>query len=170
MAYRGIRGGRRLEDRMHEDIKLAEEIDNNKKAGLVYIVRAGALGNPVKIGFVWNENRLRKRIQDIQHGNHERLVVIRTMPGLNQTEKWMHRHFWHLRITGEWYRFDPEMLTVSPPRPSVYNLTATERNILLHHIRESEARSLGLAVVAPLYGEYRERLMRAVDEDEEKST
>jgi hypothetical protein len=77
----------------------------------VYFIRAGDTG-PVKIGWTGNVEVRRKNLQ----GNHvEPLHLLRVIEGSRQRERWLHRHFAALRLTGEWFRFDAEMLTIEPP-------------------------------------------------------
>jgi hypothetical protein len=76
----------------------------------VYFARAGNDG-PVKIGTATD---VPARIAELQSGNHEVLSVVRLMDGGRRLEAWLHHHFARLRIRGEWFQYDPAMLTVSP--------------------------------------------------------
>lgn len=44
-----------------------------------------------------------------------KLMLLRAVQGNFKTEKWIHSYFFDLKLTGEWFRFSPDMLTVSPP-------------------------------------------------------
>lgn len=77
----------------------------------VYIIRAGDAG-PVKIGWTDDVEARRKQIQ-VSH--HEPLCVVRLIiDGRRQTERWLHKRFAALRLVGEWFQFDPDMLVVEP--------------------------------------------------------
>jgi hypothetical protein len=66
----------------------------------VYMIR---LGDRVKIGFTTN---LRQRMYDLPH--EEILAVV---PGTVVDERRCHAAFAHLRVAGEWFRAEPELLT-----------------------------------------------------------
>lgn len=68
--------------------------------------------NVVKIG--WSTN-VEARITGLQISNHRPLRVLRVIEGSSATELWMHKRYKHLRMTGEWFRFDDEMFTIEPP-------------------------------------------------------
>lgn len=70
-----------------------------------YFIRAGAEG-PVKIGL---SNDVFDRLCNLQVGHHEELRIIRLIRG--DAEKAMHRRFHANRIRGEWFKFDPAMMT-----------------------------------------------------------
>ena len=77
----------------------------------VYIVRPGDQ-LVVKIGWALNPEARRRALQ----GTHwEELRIIRTFPGTQSAEAWMHRKFADLRVRSEWFTFDAAMLTVQPP-------------------------------------------------------
>ena len=77
----------------------------------VYFIRAGESG-AVKIGLTQN---IKERLIDLQCGNHERLILLREIPGGPLVERWLHRRFAEYKIHLEWFRFTDEMLTVEPP-------------------------------------------------------
>src|ERR1043166_2341981 len=77
----------------------------------VYFIRVGQDG-PVKIG---RANNPTQRLIDLQVSHYEELRLIRTVPGNKGVERWMQQRFAADRIRGEWYRFDPAMLTAGPP-------------------------------------------------------
>lgn len=78
---------------------------------VVYFLRAGE-GGPVKIG--WSK-RLSSRIGEIQTGSPVRLDLIRTISCESWVELWLHDQFSDNRLVGEWFVFDDEMLTITPP-------------------------------------------------------
>lgn len=67
--------------------------------GLVYFVRFGGL---VKIGWTGN---LKKRMAEVP--NEE---ILGTVPGTMEDEKRCHVAFAHLRVKGEWFRPEPDLL------------------------------------------------------------
>lgn len=79
--------------------------------GTVYFIRAGE-GGPVKIGYCTDTD---ERMNNLQTAHYDTLHLIRAVPGNRAKEKWLHRHFKDLRLRGEWFTFDPSMLTVEPP-------------------------------------------------------
>lgn len=77
----------------------------------VYIIRSGEKG-PVKIGRGANAEARRRALQTA----HPRpLVMLREIEGGRLVERWMHDRFSRLRLYGEWFRFEDEMLTIEPP-------------------------------------------------------
>ena len=76
----------------------------------VYFVQDGH-GN-VKIG---HTNYPDQRVAAMQPSNATKLQMIRVVDGCVYMEGWMHRRFSHARLIGEWFSFDPDMLTVEPP-------------------------------------------------------
>jgi len=77
----------------------------------VYLVQAGE-GGPVKIGVA---SDVAARLGDLQTAHYEELRLVRCIDGGRAHEQWLHRRFDHLRIRGEWFRFDPEMMEIEPP-------------------------------------------------------
>lgn len=73
-----------------------------------YIIRAGE-SEYVKIGRAMSPE---ERLKTLQIAHYETLRVIRVVTG--DAEKAFHRRFSSRRVRGEWFRFDPDMLTFSP--------------------------------------------------------
>lgn len=109
--------------------------DMAAKASIIYVI-GSTPDKPVKIGLTY---ALSKRLKGIQTGSADKLRVMRTVPGALPTEEWFHERFGHLRINGEWFTFDPEMLTVEPP------VFATE-------VGYPKPRPVGCKLVAQLVG------------------
>jgi hypothetical protein len=78
-----------------------------------YIVRAGDNG-PVKIG---RASDVARRVAELQLANPERLTVIRIIDTPFDNEAVLHARFAHRSLHGEWFSFDPEMLTFIPQQP-----------------------------------------------------
>lgn len=68
--------------------------------GVVYFVR---FQNLVKIGFTTN---MATRMASVPHDD-----ILGTVPGTMEDEKKCHAAFAHLRVQGEWFRPEPELLT-----------------------------------------------------------
>lgn len=77
----------------------------------VYIFQNLRTGD-VKIGFTSDINA---RISGIKSGAGADIALIRVMGGGRETERWMHKRFAHLRISGEWFSYHDDMLSVVPP-------------------------------------------------------
>jgi hypothetical protein len=77
----------------------------------VYFIRAGEDG-PIKIGVAV---RIAERLAALQTGTAAPLSLIREVPGSFAVEAWFHREFKNLHLSGEWFSFDPRMLSVNPP-------------------------------------------------------
>lgn len=75
-----------------------------------YILQAGAT-DMVKIG--WADSDVEGRRRELQCAHYEALSVIRVIECESFIERLMHRRFADRRVRGEWFRFSPEMLTVS---------------------------------------------------------
>jgi len=76
----------------------------------IYLIGDG--NGRVKIG--WAKD-VKKRLKTLQAANSEPLVIIRVIEGGRLGEKWLQRYYEDWRIGGEWFQFDNEMLTITPP-------------------------------------------------------
>ena len=72
----------------------------------VYFVRAGSDG-PIKIG--QTDNAVTDRLRTLQTGNHNELQLMACSRLLS--ERRLHQIFAHLRIRGEWFKAEPELLS-----------------------------------------------------------
>ncbi|MEN9924059.1 MAG: hypothetical protein RL268_185 [Pseudomonadota bacterium] len=72
----------------------------------VYFVRSGKHG-PIKIGFA---NTVRSRLHALRTAHHEELILLATMAGGAVQEQRMHEKFAHLRLRGEWFSPDEDLL------------------------------------------------------------
>jgi hypothetical protein len=66
----------------------------------------------VKIGV---SNTPGARMYELQCAHADELHLIRTIDGGPQTEWWLHKDFYPLRIRREWFLFSDEMLTIIAP-------------------------------------------------------
>lgn len=78
---------------------------------VVYFIQAGENG-PVKIG--WSK-KVAQRVIDLQTGNPVKLEVLRVVEAEQWAEGWFHGEFDDLWLQGEWFSFDPRMLSLAPP-------------------------------------------------------
>lgn len=69
-----------------------------REAGFVYFI---ASPRAVKIG---RSVDVPGRVGTLQRYNPDRLRVLGVLPGANELERALHRHFAKLRIVGEWFR------------------------------------------------------------------
>lgn len=71
--------------------------------GFVYFITDG---DAIKIGHATN---VKKRLSSLQSGHSKRLTVLTTVSGCVMSEYSLHQRFAHLRISGEWFRPEPEL-------------------------------------------------------------
>jgi hypothetical protein len=77
--------------------------------GDVYFVQPeGQPDANIKIGFTTQS--VAGRLGNLQCGSHERLSVLHHLPAQRRHEADLHERFKHLRVTGEWFRPEPELL------------------------------------------------------------
>lgn len=67
--------------------------------GIIYFITAGE-GRPIKIGFSTN---VQQRLESLQTGNHEQLVLLAEITGSKRDEILIHRAFASDRVRGEWF-------------------------------------------------------------------
>ena len=79
---------------------------------MIYFIRAiddsGSYFGPVKIG--WTSRLARDRIREMQPCSPVKLGIVLNCLGGRDMELWLHRRFKHLRLHGEWFRADRELL------------------------------------------------------------
>jgi hypothetical protein len=73
------------------------------KDGVIYFI---GFGDYVKIGFT---RQLQKRLENIQTGCPEPLVVYASIPGSMKLEYELHQRFALFRLHREWFRKTPEL-------------------------------------------------------------
>jgi len=66
----------------------------------------------VKIGTSTNPDL---RMKKLEHSEGQRMVLLRVIDGTYPHEKWMHINFVDDHIYGEWFKFNPTMMTVLIP-------------------------------------------------------
>ncbi len=73
---------------------------------MIYFVRCAAR-NAIKIGMAEDPS---KRLRALQTACPDPLEMLGTVPGERKQEKEFHRKFTHLRILGEWFRADQDLI------------------------------------------------------------
>lgn len=79
---------------------------------VTYFIREGTDG-PIKIG---KSNNPEKRMRGFQTHHAKRLQLLATTKAYEEGE--LHRRFAHLRLAGEWFRAEPELLDFIATLPS----------------------------------------------------
>lgn len=74
---------------------------------MVYFVTTES-GKYVKIGYT--DSGLKERLYNIQISNAEKLQVLGVMRGYAKTENELHKKFEHLRVNGEWFELNSDLL------------------------------------------------------------
>lgn len=81
---------------------------NETRGSFLYFIRAGEDG-PIKIGHAKLPDARRHALQP---GNHVQLNVVCIFPGGVDAEVAAHFAFRHLRIRGEWFRPEPDLMAL----------------------------------------------------------
>jgi hypothetical protein len=78
------------------------------RPGSVYFIQSGNSG-PVKIGFAADPE---SRMRGLQTGHPEKLRILAVLRNVSQRmEKNLHSRFGHLRMHGEWFRPESDLMT-----------------------------------------------------------
>lgn len=80
--------------------------------GWVYFIRAPGPNGLVKIGFA---RQPVQRLIDLQIGSPVELTLIGCHRGTMADETGWHRRFAHLRVRGEWFRYEPDLRKAIKP-------------------------------------------------------
>jgi hypothetical protein len=84
--------------------QIAARADGRPK---MYFIQTAS--GPIKIG--WTKSKKANiRMQELQVGNHELLVLLAAVPATEADEAAIHERFAHARIRGEWFHPVPELL------------------------------------------------------------
>lgn len=81
-------------------------LGRNKSHDRVYFI-CGVFPGPIKIGWA---ACVARRVSELQPGNPHPLTVLGTIPGGLKLEREIHKQFPHLRLYGEWFDPDQELL------------------------------------------------------------
>lgn len=77
--------------------------------GAVYFVQPeGKPGANIKIGFTTKP--VSSRLSGLQCGSEGKLAILHSIEAQRRHEADLHERFKHLRVTGEWFRPEPELL------------------------------------------------------------
>lgn len=88
-----------------------EDARSDAGTGVVYFVQMGDDG-PVKIGYT-QRDKLKARLSVLQTGSPYPLRLRRLVTATRDTERAAHRFFADLRMRGEWFWPDPDLLAVA---------------------------------------------------------
>src|SRR5437870_2571984 len=87
-----------------------QRLAEGEKKGWVYLIEADPRG-PIKIG--WAKDPV-KRLETLQTGHHEELVLFAVLPGTRYLEADLHRRLWKFRTRGEWFARSPVLKLLRP--------------------------------------------------------
>lgn len=83
--------------------------NRKRPTGFIYFVTCVSSANyPIKIG--WACTPMATRLAGLQNGNPNMLTVVGTLAGTQEDEKKLHTYFGHLRIRGEWFVRNGELV------------------------------------------------------------
>ena len=80
---------------------------------MIYFIQAGDPNGAVKIGYSRTKDGVSRRLYALQTASFAPLKLLRVMNGSQRHERSLHRHFRELHIRGEWFKFDPIMITIN---------------------------------------------------------
>lgn len=122
---------------------------SEKPRSYVYFLQAGE-GGPIKIGVATNPMT---RARELQTGNHEQLTLLAWSPGDQANEHALHQRFAHIRLRGEWFRADQQLLSfiagiqwsrrcrkepVQNPAETLYGLTRDQLEAIRYYLMLEE--------------------------------
>lgn len=96
---------RQREYRERERDRIRAGIDKSQRGTVIYFIQSEH-GGPVKIG---RADDVAKRLQGLQTGRPDKLVLLAAAPGTVADERIVHRKFNHYREKGEWFSFSEEV-------------------------------------------------------------
>lgn len=79
---------------------------------MIYFIRSGK-SDYVKIGYCSGEPK--HRLSRLQIGNPEKLQLLAVAPGERWDEERWHCDFRHLRVRGEWFRWEADLQKAADP-------------------------------------------------------
>lgn len=89
-------------------LPLATNYNQAMSSGIVYFIQAE--NGPIKIGHTRGDPT--KRMQALQIGSPVRLTVLASLEGTYRLEKQLHEKFSQLRLIGEWFKPEQELLAL----------------------------------------------------------
>lgn len=87
------------------------------RSASVYFIRAET-GGPIKIGWAFDPA---KRRRELQNASPVPLVIVGTIQGGPAKESDLHKKFRHLRLHGEWFLSEPELLDFISTEAATWN-------------------------------------------------
>ena len=87
-------------------VKLMRSIEPEYKTDKIYFIQAGDNG-PIKIGVT---NNVRKRLSILQTFSPQKLKLLAIIEGSYDKERLIHQIFSKLRVRGEWFKPEPDLL------------------------------------------------------------
>lgn len=88
------------------DDNLKKIINSKKATGYVYFIQ-GLCGGAIKIGYSKNPT---SRLKELQTGYPDTLTILYMLRGSGQVENFLHNKFEHLRLKGEWFKPDKDLI------------------------------------------------------------
>ena len=76
---------------------------------MIYFIQSGNDG-PIKIGYSKSDKTLMRRIYAMQTFNSKTLNLLKTIEGGFKEERKIHRLFEYLKLMGEWFKPDMELI------------------------------------------------------------
>ena len=76
-------------------------------SGIYLYLIQNPITNDLKIGI---SNEPQRRIEELQNTNGRQLNLLYTIPGKSNLEKTLHDKFSHLRLKGEWFKYDQSII------------------------------------------------------------
>lgn len=130
---------------------------------MIYFIQAGEAG-AIKIGLAADPSG---RLMQLQTSSASPLRMLRTFDGGRELEAALHRRFARLRLHGEWFKPDEELLRFAadprPPMPSLpprRHLQAVDLPSDFHSRVKDQAERFGLGVTSYIRLAITERVER----------
>jgi hypothetical protein len=113
---------------------------------MIYFIQVGVSG-PIKIGHTFSWSSVRKRLEHLQTGNHERLRLLGSIEGFRKREEELHEKFKEHRLVGEWFEPVDEILALVNTE-----ITDNEEELVKNKIAVLGLRSCDLRLIAKKTG------------------
>jgi hypothetical protein len=113
---------------------------------MIYFIQVGESG-PIKIGHTLSWSGVRRRLVELQTGNHERLRLLGSIDGFRKREEELHEEFKEHRLVGEWFEPVDEILALLTAE-----ITDKEKEIVKNKIAVLGLRSCDLRLIVKKTG------------------
>lgn len=97
-----------LSEKIPKPNSITPEPPQKNKDELIYFIRKGKTG-PIKIG---RTSDIENRLKGLQTGSELKLNLIKTIPGNPKLEAYLHEKFKSIRLEGEWFSPDNNLLNL----------------------------------------------------------